>query len=459
MSPVGLNGGINKYNNDDLKLKTSTPSNDILRKATTADGLGAFHAIEFNDSKLKSGTMKSSTQLPLMEKTEIQNLSANANIINLSEENILQNKSAFLNKINGSGDIILKVPAYKDNYNLQGYVFINLNKLDSESKSNLINTISDKIQKYSEDPNQKLTLIDFKFPYYEVEKYNKTNIISYNLGGLECNVEPEKQKIVTNTTVKAEKKESFRVDAKDLSKIKGLDDDSVKDLINNTTKFISQETGKDIKTTKATDEKTINPTIGFDLNDTTGKKQVRTMIDGYLKAGGFDKELYKSDPKYQQKVKDGIAEMIKGGFNQTIKDKTGIVSEKALTDKFVKAIFENESLAPADIKTIQAGFAAMSKNSPEFSNIINMPNPQTREIPKDQGIDGVPATRFAVVTSTLFAKMQEQIKPEVKIQTTTISEPSKIAPVTLKDFESFDKELKIKAKYTMSAEELKKIGK
>ncbi|MFN8576104.1 MAG: hypothetical protein U0354_04545 [Candidatus Sericytochromatia bacterium] len=459
MSPIGLSSNLNTPRDE-------RSNNIVTRQTTTTDKLGSFHAVEFKDTNLKS-----SKQLPLMNKAEVQKMDTKS-VVDINDEKILQNKSDFIKKINGGENIILKVPSYKENSSFQGYVFIDLNKLDKESRADLINGITEKIDKFNQDPHRKLTGISFKFPYYEVIDENNNKKIDvaekkgkYSLGGFDINFANEDKNVTTTDIQPKEKKENFNVNAKDLSKITSLDNQEVIDLVKNTTNFIKDKTdSSDIKLTRSTGDNkdtpnTITPTVGFNLNDVNGKKQVRAMLDGYLKAGGFDKDLYKTDSKYKQKVNDGIAEMIKGGFNDTIKSTTRIPNEKALCDSFVKAIFEKESLTSNDIKTIQAGFAAMSKNNPEFSNIINMKNPETGELPKDQGIDGIPATRFAVVTSTLFAKMEEKIKPEIKTNTTTVSKSQDVSPVTLKDFESFDKELKLKDNYAFTKEELKSMGK
>lgn len=459
MSPIGLNSNLNTPRDD-------KSNNLVVRQSTTTDKLGSFHAVEFKDTNLKS-----SKQLPLMNKDEVKKMDTKS-VIDISDEKLLQNKNEFIKKISGGENIILKVPSYKENSSFQGYVFIDLSKLDKESKTQLINGITEKIDKFNQDPHRKLTGINFKFPYYEVIDANNNKKIDagekkgkYSLGGFEVNFAHEDKKVTTTDVTPTEKKENFKVNAKDLSKITSLDNQDVIDLVKSTTDFIKDKTNSsDIKLTRSTSDNkdtpnTITPTVGFNLNDINGKKQVRTMIDGYLKAGGFDKELYKSDSNYRNKVNDGISDMIKGGFNDTIKSTTRIPNEKALCDSFVKTVFEKESLTSNDIKIIQAGFAAMSKNNPEFSNIINMKNPETGEIPKEQGIDGIPATRFAVVTSTLFAKMEEKIKPETKTSTTTVSKSQDPQPVTLKDFESFDKELKLKDNYAFTKEELKSMGK
>lgn len=265
-------------------------------------------------------------------------------------------------------------------------------------RDKLVDALMTEVERMDKNPHAFLKELTMELPHFLTQNGRNT---AQNAGGFLISYGAETQRTVTK---------NFAVDAKDLSGIQSLNDPAVTSLIND----VTSKCGDNGKLTTTHPDGLLTPTKGFDLNKPQGQEQVRKMLDGYLAGGKFNQELYnqvdvkgKPTPEakaYQKQVQDGLKDLIATGAKDV-----GITNAEAFTKKFTDIMFSDKKISPDDVKTIQTAFAAMAKSNDAFQKILDMPNPETGEKPKNNGIDGIPATRFAVVTSTLFAALEKKV--------------------------------------------------
>lgn len=321
----------------------------------------------------------------------------------------LQNKEAFtqaLKSLDGnSGQDFIKVKL-SAGANRGNDVYISLSALEKipsgvEGKTmrdQLIDSLMSRVESFDKNPHSFLKELTMELPHFDTQGGKE---VTQNAGGFQYTYGAETQRTVTK---------NFSVDAKDLSAITSLNDPMVTSLIEQVTSKVGD--GGKLATTHP--DGLLTPTKGFDLAKPQGQEQIRKMLDGYLAGGKFNQELYnqvdaKGKPTeaavaYQKQVQDGLKSLIATGAKDV-----GISNVDAFTKKFTDTMFSDKKIGTEDVKTIQTAFAAMAKGNEAFQRILDMPNPETGEKPKNNGIDGIPATRFAVVTSTLFAALEKKV--------------------------------------------------
>lgn len=354
---------------------------------------------------------KGQTQLTFVKAKDAS--APNTKVLDLTgiKPEALQSKEAFqkaLNTLEGnSGQDLIKVRLSAAGTDRGQDVFVSLSALEKipsgedgkNMRDKLVESLMKRVEAEAQNPHSYLKEVTMELPHF-ITQGGKN--VQQNAGGFQVFYGAETQRTVTS---------KFSVDAKDLSSIASLNDPAVTSLIDQ----VTSKVGENGKLATTSPDGKLTPTKGFDLSPSgKGQEQLRKMLDGYLAGGGFNQDLFnqvdakgtptKAATEYQKQVQDGLKSLISTGAADV-----GIKNPDEFTKKFTKTLFSDSKISSEDVKTIQTAFAAMAKSNDAFQKILDMPNPETGEKPKNNGIDGIPATRFAVVTSTLFAALEKKV--------------------------------------------------
>jgi hypothetical protein len=360
------------------------------------------------------------------------------------------------------------------NVNTSKEVYISLKELNDGTRAKLLDTLGKSIQTFKEVKNAELTGLSLILPYLETNKESKYSENSkYFAGGISVDSKAKiatttvKTEIKGPVTVTAEDLSNLTSlnDKRSLEYIRTQVEPKIREKLNMPEGAKLAVGGGEVTdkegNKKAVPAGAINPTYGFNIGTTQGNKELRAMFDVYLDGGKFDgKEFnrvpgpadikkdgefkYNNKPvtEYKQQVLEGFSKLIGDGYQKLQemngkiipgtgkKDVNGNIepgtedtfkfpesikpgmSKEEFVETFAEKIFNDRSFSAEDIKFIQTAFAAMAHNETDngFQRLQEMENPDTGQKPKNMGIDGVPATRFVVVTSTLMSAMQNDLQ-------------------------------------------------
>lgn len=229
----------------------------------------------------------------------------------------------------------------------------------------------------------KLNSITFELPWTDANKGTSWP------GGLSGDFDLETRSSATGTT------NTTGMDNKALSPTQTIEDMP-----------FAQDAKADVKAWTGVD---LTASKGFDLENPAHQAGLRTMFDNYLVEGNFKKAEYQTDAGYKDLVNSKIANMMSdAGAAEAIKllGDPSITTKEQLAarccDVFFNAGGEGDPFTKNDIKAVQATFFAMSATRPEYKEILDLKSSATSKTTANEGIDGIPAIRFAVVTRTLL---------------------------------------------------------